>query len=316
MVLTVGNFHFPPFTFISIDHSTGEKSYTGIDVAILRLVAAALGQELRFQNPSDGGNWGTVYSNGTATGLMADVITDVVDVGSAEFFNMHRRNPYADPSSFYFFDYFCFVLAKPPEAPKWMHLLMPFTTGSWIAVITSWVVTAGFYCLLTAMMGSQDYGKMFLESLSFFINQPVKLGTKWVKTATLLEFMLSYILFFFCRLRSARVSKGVLAVAGGILAVMYGDKLISFLTVHTYSSLPHKMADILDMPDMKVGTTSLDEQTDFINSPNPKIRRLADRYLLVDSWEEAMEKVSEGSYAFLNGKMSSEYNIRSQFTDR
>ncbi len=96
---------------------------------------------------------------------------------------------------------------------------------------------------------------------------------------------------------------------------MYGDKLISFLTVHTYPSLPHQMADILDMPDMKVGTTSLDELNDFMNSPNPKLRKLADRFLLVESWQEGMEKVSEGSYAFLNGKISSEYNIRSQFTD-
>ncbi len=66
-------------------------------------------------------------------------------------------------------------------------------------------------------------------------------------------------------------------MAGGILAVMYGDKLISFPTVHTYSSLPHEMADILDMADMKVGTTSLNELNDFMTSPNPKIQRLADR---------------------------------------
>ncbi len=181
MVLTVGNFHFPPFTFISVDPSTGEKSYAGIDVAILRLVAAVLGHELRFQSPSDGGNWGTVFANGTSTGLIGDVIADVVDVGSAEFFIQSRRIAYADPSSFYFFDYFCFILSKPPKSPRWMHMLMPFTTESWIAVIISWVVTASFYCLLTAVTGRQDYGKMLLESLSYFINQPVKLGTTWVQ---------------------------------------------------------------------------------------------------------------------------------------
>ena len=116
MTLTVGLFHFPPFTFESDDD---DDSLRGVEVTILREVASALGLAPRFLRPSDGsGDWGSLLANGTATGLIRDVVDGAVDVGAAEFFNDELRNRYADPSDFYTYDHYCFVLAKPPPAPR------------------------------------------------------------------------------------------------------------------------------------------------------------------------------------------------------
>ncbi len=109
---------------------------------------------------------------------------------------------------------------------------------------------------------------------------------------------------------------GSLSLSTAVLSTAYGGNMASFLTVQTLSALANRMSDLLDIPGMRVGNSNAKLLGDLRASPDPDTRRLADRYLQVGDWQEGMRRAAEGSYAFLTSKMSTEYNIRSQFTDR
>ncbi len=108
----------------------------------------------------------------------------------------------------------------------------------------------------------------------------------------------------------------LVAVMGTFLSMEYSSMLVSFLTVAPVSELPRLLEDLSNMPDVHVGTTTINNRDELEASPNDKIRALADRFILLDSWQEGMERVGGGDFGFLNSKLSSEFNIRSRFTDR
>ena len=66
----------------------------------------------------------------------------------------------------------------------------------------------------------------------------------------------------------------------------------------------------------KLGSTGINELYQLQASNNPLVRTLTTKYKQVSSWEEGMRLMSEGSYAYANSLISSEYNIRTQFTDK
>ncbi len=170
--LTAGVFHFPPFTYITTDPATGENSYSGVEVTILRAIADSLDLKVRFTTPSDGNNhWGSVYPNGTSNGLIGDVIKGVVDVGAAEFFNQGYRNLVADPSQFYNYDYFCYLLAKPAPDADWTQLFKPFQTSAWIATGLCAVLTALFLLIFNFTTDFAPVKNIELVTLGYYARQ-------------------------------------------------------------------------------------------------------------------------------------------------
>ena len=91
--LIVGNFDYPPFSVIT--KKNDEISYRGMEVNLVKSLAAGLDLDVRFQRPLDGGVWGDVIhlDNGTivTSGLIGDVVNANVDVGIAQFFVMSHR---------------------------------------------------------------------------------------------------------------------------------------------------------------------------------------------------------------------------------
>ena len=146
--VTVGLFHFPPFTFETKGADGAAKRYSGAEVSLVKVIIESLGMKPVFQvrdrsiafnrqfryvycmcsqTPSDGkNNWGERLSNGTWTGLVGDIYQGVVDVGMAEFFNKANKIGYMDPSEFYLFDHFCFVRKKPEPYPQFLQVYTKF----------------------------------------------------------------------------------------------------------------------------------------------------------------------------------------------
>jgi len=78
-IIKAGSFHYPPFSYVINGTFNG-----GVEVTILKEIAAALGKKVVFSTPSDGNLWGEIYSNGSLDGLMGDIHDGVVDVGFAQ----------------------------------------------------------------------------------------------------------------------------------------------------------------------------------------------------------------------------------------
>ncbi len=59
------------------------------------------------------------------------------------------------------------------------------------------------------------------------------------------------------------------------------------------------------------------EYEDFIGHSNPKIQKLGEtKYRASGTIYNAWKMVAEGTFAYLNSKISSEYTIKTSFTDR
>lgn len=179
-VLIGGVFEFPPFTYACNDPvviSNG-KSYCGVEVTIMDSVADALGMGLVLQTPSDGKNhWGSIFSNGSSDGLLGDIHKGVVDVGAGEYFNRLDRNEHLDPSDFYNYDYFCFLLSKPPPSPEWMQLMMPFSAIVWIGTCACLVFTILFLVMFRQLTGLIK--NVVLQGISFYINQSMSMDQRY-----------------------------------------------------------------------------------------------------------------------------------------
>jgi len=78
--LRAGCFHYPPFTLVD---DAGVRQ-GGVEVNVIKEMAKRLGLQEEFVSPSDGGQWGDIFENGSTTGLIGDIHKGRVDVGFAQ----------------------------------------------------------------------------------------------------------------------------------------------------------------------------------------------------------------------------------------
>ena len=163
--LVVGTFHYPPFIT-----KNGVDGYSGIEVKILKTVASLLDHDLIFTNPSDGGLWGEVFLNGTAHGLVKDILEARVDVGIAQMFNKPVKNKFIQPSYPYDLDGYCWLVKNPKPALKLWAFGGPFGAWSWALIALSLLITT-MYFFMTAKKSISWAG---LISLGTALSQSVK----------------------------------------------------------------------------------------------------------------------------------------------
>ncbi len=108
-----------------------------------------------------------------------------------------------------------------------------------------------------------------------------------------------------------------MALLGGIISISYSGTLVSFLTVTTYPKLEHTIESLLNFPGY-FGTLNYgNEYYSIMSHPNPKIRKLGEtKYRPSMTIPNSWKMVGDGTYAYLNSKISSEYIIKTQFTNR
>ncbi len=108
-----------------------------------------------------------------------------------------------------------------------------------------------------------------------------------------------------------------MALLGGIISVLYGGTLVSFLTVITYPKLKHSIESLMDFPGYFGTIVYGNEYESFMNHLNPKLRKLTEtKYMTSGTIANAWRMVGEGTYAFLDSKISAEYIIKTRFTNR
>ncbi len=108
-----------------------------------------------------------------------------------------------------------------------------------------------------------------------------------------------------------------MATLGGIISISYSGTLVSFLSVSTFPKLEHSIESLLSFHG-HIGTLyyGLDYQA-ITSHSNPKIRKLGrTKYKPSGTIGNAWKMVVDGTYAYMNSKTSSEYNIKTRFTDR
>lgn len=68
--------------------------------------------------------------------------------------------------------------------------------------------------------------------------------------------------------------------------------------------------------DGQMGNTGGDDKEMLATSDRTDLRPLADKWVVVTSWQEAMQRVHQGGYAFLNSMISTKNYMEEQQEDK
>lgn len=120
--------------------------YEGYEISLMKDLAESMDLSWELVPPTDGGLWGEIRSDGSATGLVGDIKYGKSDVGSAHLFITEERTRHIDYTKPYTFDSVCFFLQKPPLNPKWMDMIFLFDQATWLATMVT------FGCVIIFMM--------------------------------------------------------------------------------------------------------------------------------------------------------------------
>ena len=133
------------FPFIIFDEN---NNCFGSSIDLLDLIGRKLNFTYDIQFISPDGNWGAL-ENGNWTGMLADLAYHNKDMLVNAFLLTEERVHGFDFIYPNHQEGFAVMIAIPPEIPKWIGLLYPFSWLTWIALIfTVFIVCAVFYLLL------------------------------------------------------------------------------------------------------------------------------------------------------------------------
>ena len=93
-----------------------------------------------MNGPSDGQLWGNDMGNGTFSGLMGDIQNNRTDIAWADLYLFPERSQIADFTYPHFFDSVCFLVTKPPDLPKFLSIVTPFDSFTWISFIVTLIM--------------------------------------------------------------------------------------------------------------------------------------------------------------------------------
>lgn len=164
--LTICTFDFPPMLILKNNTDTN-FTLDGAEGRILSVAAAAMNFTPRITKPSDGRRWGIVYQNGSADGLVGDLIRRQADIGIAFLSLSKDRYELLEMTNMYLVGCFTWVVPKAQFYPHWMHLILPFSLQMWICVITSTLVTIlGLILVNSAQTHSNEISNICLDVFS------------------------------------------------------------------------------------------------------------------------------------------------------
>lgn len=119
--------------FFQIDLGNGTFVYDGSDVKMLNVLAEVLNFQIKINYSLD---WGDIQDNGSASGVLDQVISGDSDMIMGYFMEL-KRSRFMDYSSAYYF--YSFVVVVPLGAPftSIENLVRPFTFTVWAALIVT-----------------------------------------------------------------------------------------------------------------------------------------------------------------------------------
>lgn len=132
--LTVGTID-DEAAFFQTDLGNGTFAYDGSDVKMLKVIAEVLNFQLKINYSLD---WGNIQDNGSASGVLGQVISGDSDMIMGYFMEL-RRTRFMDYSAAYYF--YSFVVVVPLGAPftSIENLVRPFSLTVWAALIVTFI---------------------------------------------------------------------------------------------------------------------------------------------------------------------------------
>lgn len=134
---------------------TSNSDFDGIDIKIVLEIGKHMNFTPKFIRPTDGQRRGVAYENGTMTGAMQLVLSGVANLTIGAYSQTRNRSMWLSFGAAYLQDISVFAFRNKYIPPSSLdHLMGPFSSSSWLLILTT-ICLAAIFILLTKRLNVQ-----------------------------------------------------------------------------------------------------------------------------------------------------------------
>lgn len=153
----------PPnfLSFIEVKSANGSVDYVGSDAEILRLLADTMNFEMSVNYSSTPNEWGLVFENGSAVGVIDQVVSGDSDMVMGYFLDWERSQA-LDQSCAYFFQPVVVIVPSGAPFTSLENLFRPFSFVLWLSMTAT--LSCATICIFYLKLRSSTVRHWFFEN--------------------------------------------------------------------------------------------------------------------------------------------------------
>lgn len=283
-VIHVSTFHGPPF--VIKEKKRHSVSYDGVEIRIIKEVAAKMDSHVIFSEPTDGLKWGKRTDNGSYTGVQGDVFYKRTDVAVASLWLTHDSVSGFDLSVPWTRICLTFLTPKPKMISTAYLLCTCFDELTWISTLVSIIAFSTISTVLSRFEHCIDKTKSRPPQYSYCVSifetiRYITLGSPPSNYAT--HILLKYLItgWYFMSI---------------LLATSYSAGYGSVFTVPRYGPRISSVADLVSS-DCYWGSTLSYESTLF--SSDPRLANFGERFRIEKNTADRKIRIRNRNYVIV-----------------
>ncbi|XP_071532715.1 glutamate receptor ionotropic, kainate 2-like [Panulirus ornatus] len=293
-VLKVVTFEWEPSTLYHRAKNGSVTHLFGRDVDVVRALAPIFNFSVQFIEPPNGERWGSRLNNGSWSGIVGMLGRGDADAAIANLFvnTLMGRDQFQGYSSFFDTDESCIMIRTEPPLPRWQSPGLPYRMETWLAILMGLILSGPVIWLVARVASVEDEIQELLTLESAYSNA--------------LRMHMQECLPRLPRRQSTRVLVGFLLLYTIILRTGYSSNLTAFLTV------VRRPSGIDTMKELYESHLVLFEASTFLRdslrqSPNPYLRGLARRHVVVKDMPGIIREIAKGRGVFIQNRSAMEF---------
>ncbi|XP_066262231.1 glutamate receptor ionotropic, kainate 4-like [Euwallacea similis] len=278
------------FSLEKRDHVKGGYKYRGSEMRLMITIAESMNMTLMpVINEND--DWGNVFENGTANGLMGNLMQDNADIGGAALYRWEQPAKYLDLSTITVRSGITCLVPAPKLAAAWQTPIHVYSPQTWIAVMVSFLL-----CLLT--LYSLGCLQLFVNPLIIKERNKMKILIRSLISVAKPFMMQPVTMKEVSKSPLGRYLMGLVFMTALILTTSYDGGLATIMAIPRYEAPINTIQDLLEKDDLLWAATSEGWILSIENSSEPSLRKLVSRFRRIPN-ETILEQLSwKGQFGF------------------
>jgi hypothetical protein len=230
--LHVGAVIWPPYVMSPSKRVANTDHYVldeGIEVRLIRAIAAQLRLNVSYTVSEKPLNWGDLFDNGTATGLMALLRGKKIDIAIASLRPSTQKVQYFEVSDSYFFESFSWCVPHATTQPSWRKVLDAISYQIWIVFCLSFLAESVVVWLLSKKTQKETYYKNYINCLLNLFSMALGVSTRHHPKTQILRWICCFWILFCLN-----------------FGVLYETQLFSVLTKPVYDNQIKSIGEIME----------------------------------------------------------------------
>lgn len=166
----LNNFHKCPIkigtppallSYFQVEHDDGSLDYVGSDVVILKLLADKMNFRILLNYSSIPNDWGIVFENGSANGVLDQIVSGDSDM-VVGFFLDSERSKILEQSCAYFFHPLVVIIPSGAPFTSLENLFRSFSYFVWLSMTIT--IIGAFFCIFYFKNGSTTVQNLVFEN--------------------------------------------------------------------------------------------------------------------------------------------------------